>query len=163
MDTDKNAGEWAEKAKASAEFIAMMLVYVSRAVVESAGEEAGMRMLKKGLREFGRARGRNIRQKVDAQGLKPTVEAFAENYDFPLFAAYKAEREISGRTKTSRISLCPLAAFWDACGEKAIGLLYCDEVDDGIREGFDEKLAHSNPKNLLRGDDLCIHIDEFSE
>ncbi|MEW6266203.1 MAG: L-2-amino-thiazoline-4-carboxylic acid hydrolase [Thermodesulfobacteriota bacterium] len=150
-------------AQGSAEFVAMMLVYLAKAVIESVGEEKGSQIIRKGLREFGKERGRKIREKIDSLGLEATVATFTQYYDFPMFAAYKGTREFSGKRKNTRISFCPLAGYWAERGHEAIGLMYCDEVDDGIREGFDLNLVHSNPQNPLRGDTICEHVDEYPD
>lgn len=160
--TTPNKGDELEKvARESAEFFAMMLIYVARSVLENLGQEEGERVLRKGLREFGKARGRRIRERIDSLGLKPTVENFAKYYDFPMFAAWKAVREVAENRRYSKVSFCPAGSFWKERGEEKIGLMYCDEVDDGIREGFDRELVHKNPQNPLRGDPLCEHIDEY--
>lgn len=148
-------------ARRSAEFVAMMLSYLAKTIMESLGNEKGEAILRKGLREFGKARGRGIRENLDSLGLKPTVENFGKHYDFPMFAGFKVTREIIGDRRHSMISFCPLGNFWKETGDKKIGLLYCDEVDDGIREGFDPNLKHKNLKNPMRGDPICEHIDEY--
>ena len=149
-------------AEQSAEFVAMLFVYLAEAIIDSVGQERGNKILRKGLREFGKARGRRIREKVDSLGLKPSIETFTKYYDFPMFAAYKGTREMSTCRKDAKISFCPLADFWKKGGHETFGLLYCDEVDDGIREGFDPDLLHSNPQNPLRGHPICQHIDEYN-
>ena len=148
-------------ARRSAEFVAMMLSYLAKTIMESLGNEKGEAILRKGLREFGKARGRGIRENLDSLGLKPTVENFGKYYDFPMFAGFKVTREIIGDGRHSMISFCPLGNFWKETEDKQIGLIYCDEVDDGIREGFDPNLKHKNLKNPMRGDPICEHIDEY--
>lgn len=161
MSAPSEKSEIEKVARESAEFFAMMLIHLAKSVIEDLGEEEGERVIRKGLRNFGRARGMKIRERVDSLALKPTVENFAKYYDFPMFAAWKAEREISEKKRYSKITYCPFGNFWKERGEEKIGLMYCDEVDDGIREGFDPQLIHKNPQNPLRGDPICEHIDEY--
>ena len=42
-----------------------------------------------------------------------------------------------------------------------MGSMYCDEMDDGIRQRFDRELVDKNPQSPFRGEPLCEHIDEY--
>jgi hypothetical protein len=142
------------------EFYTMMLSNIARKLFEHLGKEEGKKILSEGLREFGKERGRMIREKADAAGCPPGLEGFIKFYKVPTSAAGKATHNVTGNRRVSQIE-CAASFFWKKRGEEEIGLLYCDSVDDGMREGFDPRLKHTNPKNPLRGDDTCEHHDFF--
>ncbi|MCX6262630.1 MAG: L-2-amino-thiazoline-4-carboxylic acid hydrolase [Bacteroidia bacterium] len=144
-----------------AEFVVLLISNIAKSVINRLGKKEGEKVLKAGLREFGLERGRIIRSKVDAAGLKPTLENFLRYYKYPTMAATELEQTTGDKERTLLIKHCPFGDFWEQRGEEEIGLLYCDMVDTAIREGFDLALKHSNPKNLLRGDVVCEHREVF--
>ncbi|MBI5445499.1 MAG: L-2-amino-thiazoline-4-carboxylic acid hydrolase [Deltaproteobacteria bacterium] len=154
----------AEKRTATdcAHFFAGFFVALAGPVLRQYGAD-GERLLRSALRDFGRARGARIRQRVDALRLAPDVENFSKCYDFPMLPGFEATREITPERKTALISLCPLAEQWKNSGEARLGLLYCEEVDAGIREGFSSEMIHMNLRNPLRGDRVCEQVDTLGE
>jgi hypothetical protein len=157
---EKKSEEIKELACDFAEFYTMLLSNIAKKVIERLGKEEGEKVLKAGLREFGLERGHIIRAKADAAGLPPSLESFIKFYSVPTSACNKAQHTITGNKRISIVD-CAAHLFWRQRGEEEIGLLYCDAVDDGIRDGFDPRLKHTNPKNPLRGDDICEHQDYF--
>jgi hypothetical protein len=159
--SNSDTNELENLAKNSSEFIANLLVHIATSVTESFGHDAGEKAIRKGLRAFGIERGRKIREKVQSLGLETSIDSFTKHYDFPLFPAFRGTREIGENRKVAEIEFCPLANYWKKAGFSKIGLLYCEEVDDGIREGFDPALKHENPENPLKGGKNCVHIDSY--
>ena len=148
-------------AREFSEFYVMLLSNIAKKVIERLGKEEGEKVLRAGLKEFGRERGRIIRAKSDAAGMPPSLKSYAQFYSVPTSPGKKGESNIIGNERISRIQFCTAAHVWRQRGEEEIGLLYCDSVDDGLREGFDPRMKHLNPKNPLRGDEICEHCDYF--
>ncbi len=146
----------------SAEFFANFFSIIGRRLIERYGEE-GKALLREGCREFGLARGRSLRARVEELGLQPDLENFTAHYNLPMKRAWRAEREETATHRHSRISFCPFWKFWEQQGVADIGLIYCDEVDPAIREGYSNALKHENLQNPLRtGGDICEQRDEYT-
>lgn len=151
--------EMKKLAKEGAEFYTMLLSNVAKQVIKRLGKEEGQKIVKEGLREFGLERGRIIRAKVDTAGLPPTLENFYKFYTVPTRACQKSHSQLTEKGRKIFVEYCAASHYWKKRGEEELGLLYCDAVDDALREGYNPKLKHENTKNPLRGDDICEHYD----
>ncbi|MFQ6111933.1 MAG: L-2-amino-thiazoline-4-carboxylic acid hydrolase [Nitrospinota bacterium] len=143
-------------AQESARFFAAFYAVVARKLRERLGEE-GLELLKEALREFGRRRGEEIRQRVKEKGLPLTLENFVSHYNLPMAPAWRSERHLREKERSSDIFFCPFADLWLKEGVPELGLLYCQEVDPAIRKGYREDLSFESSENILKGDPHCHH------
>jgi hypothetical protein len=149
-----------ELAEGSARFAADLYSFVARQVINRFGKE-GEGALRAGLRDFGLARGRALRELVEAKGGEVNLTNFIENYNLPMARAWQGKREVGATRRFSRVIFCPLADQWRKRGGAELGQLYCSEVDPAIREGYSPRLKFRAEKYLLLGDAHCEQIDEM--
>jgi len=100
--------------------------------VKELGEKRGEDLIRKAIKAFAIDRGRSMRRKALALGLKPAITNLKEVNDLPAYTFY---REEEGNT------ICPLADAWQEKGElgQALGLIYCNVNDPWKIKSFDEK------------------------
>jgi len=146
-------------ADAAARFAADLYFFVARQVIEELGE-AGEQALRRGLREFGLARGAAIRAAVEAAGEEANLASFLRHYNLPTSRAWRSESTVRPERKEATITYCPFAEQWRARGGTREGQLYCEEVDPAIRAGFGPEVRFTAPRFTLRDGGPCQQSDE---
>lgn len=137
--------------------LAMLYHHLSREVVETFGP-AGEEAIRRGVLQYGEARGRRIREAVLAQGLPPTVENLSRHYDLPLPLAWVSEKvRVEENHFEKKVTYCPFAEEWKRLGGEALGLIYCEQ-DLSMRRGYNPEFELTQFTNVLSGDPHCHTI-----
>ena len=122
-------------------------------LIEELGEERGKQLILKAIKNYGTRIGREVKEKVIAQGLNNSPENYQE--DLPLYGMHDGKEavEVEGE-KRSRMYGCVMSKVWDELGASELGRLYC-YVDPAKYMSFNPhfKLAHTQA--LPDGDDCC--------
>ena len=148
------------QADASARFAADLYYYVARRVIEELGV-AGEAAVRRGLAEFGEARGAAIRLEAEAAGDTLDLAAFLSHYNLPMGRAWRSNVTLTENRRESVIERCPFADQWKVRpGGPAIGQIYCEEVDPAIRRGYAPDLHFNVARYILRAGDRCEQTDE---
>ena len=153
------AAELDALADAAARFAADLYFFVARQVIEELGE-AGEQALRRGLRQFGLARGRAMRAAVEAAGEEPGLASFLAHYNLPTSRAWRSESAVTRERKEATLTYCPFAEQWRARGGTREGQLYCEEVDPAIRAGFGPEVRFTAHRFTLRDGGPCQQSDE---
>ena len=144
-------------------FSAQLYYHLTKAMVESFGEEAAEKAIAKGIHEFGLERGRNIAEKVKSEGLELSNANLDRFYDMPIDEGWAPEREENEEAVTFGVTKsCVFADYWRSKDWARIGRLYC-EVDLAIREGYNPKLNYVPQSNILDGDAECTAYTSYKE
>ena len=146
--------------EASARFAADLYYFVARRVIEDLGE-AGERAVRRGLREFGLARGAAIRAEVEAAGEEVNLSNFLKHYNLPMRRAWRGLSSVTATRRDNTVTRCPFADQWLQRDGASIGQAYCEEVDPAIREGYSPELHFTASQFLLRDHAPCRQIDEM--
>jgi len=142
------------------ELTALLYYHLTKAMVEDFGD-AAKATIKKGIRNFGLERGRNIADKVKAAGLELTIENMDRFYDMPIVEGWDPQREYDeNHTKKNITKSCTFAEVWLSKDWAEIGHIYC-EVDTALRDGYSEHIKYTPSKNILLGDEHCSSVTEY--
>lgn len=121
---------------------ALMMAWISRAVVNALGEDEGERIVRKAVVKYGNQRGRRMALRAKADGQPLTID----NY-----LAYAEVKVKKGDMKSKIVEKSPDArthvtecAWYDAWEEHDLmpyGRYFCREIDEALVRGFDEGLV----------------------
>lgn len=140
---------------------AELFAYVAEEVVKRFGEE-GEQAVREGVRKFGTARGRRIRENANRAGDKPTLENYLKNYDMERSKLFDMENSFSRNRLLQSITRCPFAGRWKELGLERYGKLYCSEIDRALIKGYNSKLTMELREHLLENDNRCC-LDFYPE
>lgn len=157
--------EWAEEAGtipydeareavlAMARRVALLHMAYSRTLVDELGEERGRTLIERAIRAYGCHIGERTRARVEALGLEPQPDNFAQGSDLsPL--GFPAESVTVDGEARSRCWSCVLADVWHAYGEQALGSLYCG-VDPAKMEAYNSDWTMVHTRKIPDGDECC--------
>lgn len=146
-----------ESLQQMADFTSHLYIFLVKKMVANWGDE-GRQAVSEAIREFGRFRGKKIREKVDAAGLEPNMENEYKFHDLPIGTKiWEAEKVDSrGDANITRVTRCPFGQVWKALGEEELGRLYCD-MDIAIWEGYNKDITYQLNKCIFSGCDYCEH------
>jgi len=108
--------EATEQVRRLGRLFGLMFYHFANLLVEELGEERGKALVREAVKRFGLDRAQQIKEKVVAMGLKPTLENYRKAADLP---------EI-GWGGPTRESYCPFAEVWFEKGAVDLCKLYCD-------------------------------------
>jgi hypothetical protein len=130
----------------------------ARTIIDELGEEDGVRLISKAIKNYGSRIGEKTRKEVLGKGLEATPENFAQgdSYALPKIRGLHERLEaveVEGRIRVRTLG-CMLAEVWKEYGEEKLGRLYC-YMDPAKYMAYnpDYKLAHT--KTVPDGDDCC--------
>ncbi|MEM3697758.1 MAG: 2Fe-2S iron-sulfur cluster-binding protein [Candidatus Bathyarchaeia archaeon] len=137
--------------------IALLHLSYAKTIIEKLGEEKGLEIIAKAIKDYGIRIGERTREEVKAKGLSLTPENFdaGESLRVPKFGMH-SKIEIVNVDGESRIRAydCVLAKLWKEYGEEKLGRLYCYvDVAKYIAYNPNYKLVHT--KAIPSGDDYC--------
>jgi len=172
MKVSEKKEELRDPVEAFGDLFAKIYIYLADEMVESFGKE-GEEALKRGLRNFGHDRGRELRKKHEALGLPITVKSLFQYYDLPEDGRFR--RNLINLTDTIRHSQtlrCPYQELWREKSPDKPDLwpIYCDTAHQAIFEGYLEDIVCELPRLLTKGDEHCLfevyrkgHKDEIEK
>jgi len=139
---------------------AMMYYHLAKefAALGEEGEEA----LRRGIRNYGDARGARLRRRHIENGLPISMETLFTNYDLP--GDNKSKREQVKLTMDERESYtmeCGLEKVWAAEGGDEgdrLGSVYCDEFHQAMWGAYKVGTVVELPELLTKGDPHCHFV-----
>jgi hypothetical protein len=137
--------------------IALLHLSYAKTLIEELGEEKGLELIAKAIRDYGIRIGEKTRKEVLNQGLEPTPENFnvGESYRLPMFGMHdKIEIVKVDNEQRIRTFGCVLAKVWQEYGEEKIGRLYC-YMDVAKYMGYNPKYKQIHTKTIPDGDAYC--------
>lgn len=121
---------------------ALMMAWISKAVVDAVGEEEGERVVRRAVARYGNQRGRRMAMRAEANGHSLSMAnclAYAELKLKKSDMSIKiVERSPHAR---GRVSACPWTAAWEESDLMGYGRFYCLEIDKAVLHGFNEDLV----------------------
>ncbi|MHA2309031.1 MAG: L-2-amino-thiazoline-4-carboxylic acid hydrolase [Candidatus Heimdallarchaeaceae archaeon] len=122
------------------------------------GEEA----LRKGIRNYGEARGNRLRKRHQKEGLPITMKTLFTNYDLPGDTKSKRKQiKLNENERESYTYICNLEKVWREIGGEEgdyLGSLYCDEFHQAMWGAYKEGTVVELPELLTKNDPHCHFI-----
>jgi hypothetical protein len=123
---------------------ALLFAWMSREVVERAGEERGEEVMRKAVKRYGQQRGKRMALRAQANEQDVTLNMF----DFLVYGEWEAKDEeaherVVLETEPNfhvKITKCPWNDAWKEGDLSSFGRFYCLEVDHALIDGFNPKL-----------------------
>lgn len=135
---------------------ALMMGWISKAVVEAVGEEEGERIIRKAVVKYGNQRGRRMAMRAEANGHPRTFANYVSYVEAKLpmrdFKMEFLERSPDLRGRTSR---CPHSDAWAENDLMRYGRFFCMEIDKALVQGFNEDLVLEVNGTLSNGAEYC--------
>lgn len=141
------------------ELWAKLYYFLATKMLESYGGD-GERALREAVREYGRNRGRLIRERHLAEGHTIDLESLFEKYDLPNDPRFRRNKiELTPETRISQTLVCPYAEVWEelAGGKSRVAQLYCEEVHHALFSAYDPAVQTNLCHPLTyEGTDHCM-------
>lgn len=138
---------------------AKLYYFLGSKLLESYGVD-GERALREAVREYGRHRGRLIRERHQAEGHPIDLESLFGRYDLPNDPRFRRKKiELTPETRISQTLVCPYAEVWDdlAGGKSRVAQLYCEEVHHALFSAYDPAVQTNLCHPLTHeGTDHCM-------
>jgi len=135
---------------------ALMMGWISKAVVEAVGEEEGERIIRKAVVKYGNQRGKRMGMRAEANGHPRTSTNYFPYAEIKLamgdFKGKFLERSPDLRVRASR---CPWSNAWAENDLMEYGRFYCMEIDPAVVQGFNEDLVLEVNGTLSEGAEYC--------
>ena len=138
-----------------------MMYYHLAKEFASLGEE-GEAALRRGIRNYGDARGARLRRRHIEKGLSISMETLFTNYDLP--GDNQSRREQVKLTVDERESYtmeCGLEMVWASDGGDEgdrLGSIYCDEFHQAMWGAYKVGTVVELPELLTKGDPRCHFV-----
>lgn len=135
---------------------ALMMAWISKAVVDAVGAEEGERIIRRGVVRYGNQRGRRMAMRAEANGHPRTMAAYFAYAEVRLRRS-DFKMEILERSPDARIrtSVCPWAIAWERNDLTAYGRYFCMEIDRAVVQGFNDDLDLEVSGTLSNGAEYC--------
>jgi len=137
--------------------VALLHLSYAKTIIEELGEERGLELIAKAIKDYGVRIGEKTREEVLRLGLEPTPENFnaGESYRVPAFGMHdKIEIVKVNDEERVRIHGCILAKVWQEYGEERIGRLYC-YMDVAKYMGYNPNYKQIHTKTIPDGHPYC--------
>lgn len=136
----------------------IMYAFLVRSMLDECGL-SGNAAVREGTRRYGADRGLKSRQRHIDMGEKINMKnLFSLSFDLPPDPRFRRDlQELNPQERISHTLVCPMAAVWDAMGEKAIGRMYCEEFHFACYNTYAYGYTQVNLAKTLTqdGDDYC--------
>lgn len=136
--------EAAEQVRKLGRVFGLMFYHFADLLSEEYGEERARELVEEAVKRFGLDRARQVKEKVVAMALEPTLENYHLAADLP-------EIGWGGPTRESH---CPFAEVWFEKGAADLCKLYCD-VDIWKYVGYNPDIEVKRTAWVLEGDRDC--------
>lgn len=143
-----------------AERLAFLHYAFAKTLEQELPEEAAKTIILKAMDEYGRLCAQSAMDKIEAQGLKPTLANNKYGKNLPSMGWKFAPIEMPADKpygKISKITYCPLADVWRKLGPdgERLGRLYC-WVDQAKFKAYGKGYRCVHDQNVLDGDSCCV-------
>ncbi len=140
--------------------IALLHLSYAKTLIRELGEEKGMELISKAIKDYGIRIGEKTKKEVLDKGLELTPENFSygRSLGTPKFGMNdKAETvEVDGESR-SRVYGCVLGKLWKEYGEEKIGRLYC-YVDPAKYMAYNPNYKLVHVKAVPEGHEYCEFV-----
>lgn len=139
---------------------ALMYYYLAKEFLNlgKKGEEA----LRRGIRNYGKARGARLRKIHEEQGLPITIENLFNYYDLPGDNLSKRRQvKLTVDERESYTLICHLEKVWASEGGKEgdyMGSIYCDEFHQAMWGAYRDGTIVELPELLTKQDQHCHFV-----
>lgn len=125
----------------SATHHALLFAWISKAIIDQAGEEKGEVLIRRAVRQYGQERGHRMAQRARADEQDLSLTTFLS---YGEWKAGPGEMEVQKVERPpdiqSRVFKCPWHSAWRETGLLPFGRFYCLEIDEALAEGFNPKV-----------------------
>ena len=128
---------------------ARLFVEIAREVEEACGAE-GLEAVRRGVRNFGLGRGRDIARRAKVRGCPNDVDNYLPSYDMDRSDEFAGEVDVSGGRIAQRITKCVFADQFMKDGMEKYGQIYCDTIDPAIVHGYNEDMECIRDKHFFK-------------
>ena len=146
-------GEWSS-------LYAMIYYYLAKEFAALGGE--GEAALRRGIRNYGEARGARLRKRHLGKGLPITMETLFTNYDLPGDnQSRRRQIKLTDDERESYTMTCGLERVWASEGGDEgdrLGSIYCDEFHQAMWGAYREGPVVELPELLTKGDPHCHFV-----
>jgi hypothetical protein len=133
--------------------VGLLHMCYARTLVDELGEAKGRDLIRKAIWDYGTKIGERTRQRVEAQGLEPTVQNFSKGGDLSPIGFDHVPVVVEGERRVQSLG-CVLAEVWREYGEDELGGLYC-LVDPAKIQAYDPDWTFVHTKKIPDGDECC--------
>jgi len=137
--------------------IALLHLSYAKTLIEGLGEEKGIELIAKAIKDYGIRLGQRTKKEVTDKDLKPASENFSlgESLRVPKFGMHDRIEtvEVDGESR-SRMYGCVLGKLWKEYGEEKLGRLYC-YVDPAKYMAYNPNFKLIHVKALPEGHKYC--------
>jgi len=138
--------------------IALIHMAYAKVIIEELGDEKGMRLISKAIKNYGVRIGEKTKEEVIMKGLQAIPENFSkgESYAIPTMPGMYGRRETVEEKgfKKNRTYGCVLAQVWKEYGEEKLGRLYC-YMDVAKYIAYNPNYKYAHIKAIPDGDEYC--------
>lgn len=137
--------------------IALLHLSYAKTLIEEFGENKGIELIAKAIKNYGIYIGEKTRKEVMEKGLEPTPENFkyGESLRIPKFGMHDKIETIEVDVKQRRRAYgCVLAKLWKEYGEEKLGRLYC-YVDTAKYMAYNPNFKLIHITTVLEGSNYC--------
>jgi len=131
-----------------------LFAHMSKAIIDELGEEAGEKLIKQAVWNFGVDRGRNIAERAKAAGCPIDEKSYLPNYDMARGDDFTAANTYGENQVSQLFTQCGFADQWIADGTERYGKLYCEMIDPAIAHGYCEDFECIHDKRIYE-DGVC--------
>jgi hypothetical protein len=139
---------------------ALMYYYLAKEFKELGAE--GEKALRRGVRNYGKARGARLRKRHEALGLPITMKTLFTNYDLPGdTVSSRKQVKLTDDERESHTFVCNLEKTWvHEGGEEGdyLGSIYCDEFHQAMWGAYCSGTIVELPELLTKGDPHCHFV-----
>ena len=135
---------------------AMLFAWLSRALIQRAGEEKGARIVRQSVRRYGEQRGRLMALRAQANGHPLTMANYVAYSEWE-GGKDDSLQEVAERAPDTRVLIhrCPWNNAWAENDLTPYGRYYCLEVDEALVRGFNPDLRLDVKSTLPNDDSSC--------
>lgn len=137
---------------------ALMIAWISRALVDAVGESEGERIIRKGVVKYGNQRGRRMALRAEANGHPRTIANYLAYAEVKTSSATKSqvvEKSPHARTHMLR---CDWHDAWEDDDLMRYGRYFCMEIDRAVVQGFNDRLVLEVNGTMSNGADYCDFV-----
>jgi hypothetical protein len=139
---------------------ALMYYYLAKEFKELGTE--GEKALRRGIRNYGKARGVRLRKRHEALGLPITMKTLFTNYDLPGDTVGRRKQvKLTDDERESHTFVCNLEKTWVFEGGEEgdyLGSIYCDEFHQAMWGAYSYGTVVELPELLTKGDPHCHFV-----
>jgi len=140
---------------------AKLFAHVAKEVSDSFGDE-GKEAIKRGVKNFGEERGRDIARRAKAKGATNDVANYLTSYDMDRSDFFESEDTYGEGQVEQLFTRCIFADQWKKDQTEEYGYLYCEMIDPSIARGYNENLECIHEKHFFK-DGVCTFCFKMKE